>query len=96
VNKYAERAAEIANALVPDGQPRPVYTDATIKSAINAAGQNGNAAGQVFSAISQYYQVNITTEVDNIQANLSALVFVTRNPSDRTGKSAEIQQYYLN
>jgi type II secretory pathway component PulK len=96
VNKYAENAAEIADAIVPDGQPRPVYTDGAIKNAITAAGLNGNAANQVFTAISQYYRVSIITEVDNIQANLSAVVSVNRNPADRTGKSAEIQQYYLN
>lgn len=96
INKYAENAEGIANALVPDGQQRPVYTDGAIKSAITAAGFNGNAATQVFSSFSQYYRVSITTEVNGIQANLTAIVYVVRNSTDRTGKSAEVQQYYLN
>jgi type II secretory pathway component PulK len=97
INKYAERRQDIANALVPDGQERPIYTDPQIKSTLTKAGVNGNSeASKLFSSISQYYRVVITTEVGDIQARLTTLVFVNRNASNRTGKTAEVQQYFMN
>jgi voltage-gated potassium channel Kch len=95
INKYASNAQEIAVALVPDGLTRPTYTDGTIQSTLQGVGVNQRIAPQLFSAISQYYRVNITTEVNNIQSHLSALVHVDRKP-DRTGKSADVQQFDLN
>lgn len=96
INAYAERAEDVAAALVPEDGERPVYTAGTIASTLNVAGLNGNTAAQVFSPISQYYRVRIITEVGSIQARLDALVYVNRNASDRTGKSAEVLEYHLN
>lgn len=96
LNKYADFARDIAVALVPDGQARPVYSDALIKTTLNAVGVNGNVANQVFSSISQYYRIVITTEVGDIQATITALVYANRNASDRTAKSVEVQQFFFN
>lgn len=96
INTYAERAEDVAKALVPEDGERPKYDAKAIISTLNAAGLNGNVAAQVFSPISQYYRVRIITEVGSIQARLDALVYVNRNASDRTGKSAEVLEYHLN
>jgi hypothetical protein len=96
INTYAERAQEVASALVPEGAERPVYTAALIVSTLNTSGLDGKASSEVFSSISQHYRVKIVTEVGSIQAQLTALVYVNRNASDRTGKSAEVLEYHLN
>ena len=93
LNEYANHAQSIAEVLVPLEGGHSTLTEAAINAALSTIpGINAKYAKQVFSTFNQYYRVRLTTEVNDVQARLEAVLFVERNPN-RTGKDLSILQF---
>jgi hypothetical protein len=96
LNEYADKAQQIADALIPDETIRTKYTADSLRLAVKTAGGVNEAfAPKIFSTYNQYYRVRLTTEVDDVQSRVDALVYVQRKP-DRTGSRVEVLQYTAN
>ncbi len=95
VNQYADKADDIADALVPAEGDRPKLTDATLRQLLRNKGLNDNTARQVFITAGKFYRVRLTADVGGIMARLDATLQVLRK-DDRTGTAVDVLQYAMN
>ncbi len=94
LNEYADKAEAIAEELQPAEGQLSYLSMAAIGSAIQRSNANQGFAKQVFSNVDEYFRIAITTEVNEVQAHLEAVVYTTRE-SDRTASSVEVLEFTL-
>ena len=97
INGYADNAEEIANLLVPEEGPRFPWDKATLEQVLRDTLKDKikpKIWKQVFSLHNQFYLVQITTAVNEVDARLEALVKVPRN-NLRIGKNVTVLHLLL-
>ena len=95
LNEYAGKAGVIAEELQPAEGQLPDLSMGAIRSAIQRANANPGFAEQVFSTYDEYFRIAITTEVNEVQAHLEAVVHTPRDAADRTASSVEVLEFTL-
>ncbi len=95
LNEYADKAGAIAEELQPAEGQLPDLSMGAIRSAIQRANANPGLYEQVFSTVDEYFRIAITTEVNEVQAHLEAVVHTPRNAADRTASSVEVLEFTL-
>ena len=92
INKYSERAEEIAERFVPEeGEERKAFSEKELGDELKNMGFSDKyGIDHLFSTINRYYRVSLVTEVGRVQTRLEALLSVTRDPNTRTGQNSEV------
>ena len=88
-NKREEIAAELTK------QPRSKLTSEDIKNKLSNIITKTSSSHNFFIAYSYWYEIQLKTEIDNVKAEVSAIVTVDRNAA--TGKVTDliIQNFFL-
>ena len=94
INAYANNAEVIAYTLIPENEERPVYDQPQLQEALTLPGLIPRYAGKLFTVVSSYYRIALTTEVDGISATLRAVLHVPRHGGGATG--TEVLWFTLN
>ena len=93
INKYADNAQDIAELLVPESplESRTKYNKNSLEEKLGQlkGSIDSRTAPELFSFFSQHYRVQITTEFNEVEARLDALVNVPRNVL-RIGTTAKV------
>ncbi|MCZ6628100.1 MAG: type II secretion system protein GspK [SAR324 cluster bacterium] len=98
INAYADQAAAIAELLVPEdeGGNRLPYDKASLEQRLRGVvGINFKIATQIFSFKNEYYRVQLTTSVNEVDAVLEALIHVPRD-NFRIGQRVKVLFITLN
>ena len=98
INAYADQAAAIAELLVPEDEGGNLlpYDKASLEQRLRGVvGINFKIATQIFSFKNEYYRVQLTTSVNEVDAVLEALIHVPRDNS-RIGQRVKVLFITLN
>ena len=95
LNKYADKAESIANALIPEDGGGD-HDMNSIKRALDRAAVNENYAAEVFTPAYKSYRISLTTELDGIEAHLEAVVETDRDEISRMATTVNVLEFTLN
>ncbi len=97
INRYAERAEEIAAFFAPEEGDREVFDKTTLQRALEEIGfEDEYGVKHLFSTVNRYYRIAVVTEVGDVQARLEAMLHVPRNEDTRTSISVNVLWATLN
>ncbi|MBF0287480.1 MAG: general secretion pathway protein GspK [SAR324 cluster bacterium] len=93
---YVDHAEEVADALIQfdeDGT-RVVYTQRSLGSVLSSVDVGRNYS-DFFIYHNQWYEIRLVAEVDHIQSEIQAIVFIPRNASGEATGNAVIKDFIL-
>jgi hypothetical protein len=99
--EFIAGATDIAFVLsksVSGGNPRYYKTDSKIQQALNNSPETLSLrpmAHKFFIAYSYWYEIQLKTEIDNVKAEVRAVVSVDRNPATGEASNLVIHNFFL-
>jgi len=90
---YYHKREEIAAELTKI--PRSKLTSEDIKNKLSHITQYDSKSSEYFIPFNYWYEINLKTEIDNVQAEVRAVVSVDRNSEIGTDKKLIIHNFLL-
>ncbi len=96
-NKYAHNADAIANLVVPEEGTRTLFDKASLQTVLREIPDLSSTkiSDKIFAYASEYFRVNLTMNVNEVDSHLRALVRVIRTPMG-VGQEVQVLRFVLN
>ncbi len=97
LQKYFEHAEEVADAaiLYNENEERIIHDKRSLINALKVVEDIGDNHEGMFIYYSQWYEIRLVAEVDNIQSEIRAIVFIPRNATGADSGKAVIKDFIL-